>query len=122
MWHHPGEWTHAFILNSSVSARTQRVLRTLLLSWCSFLEKKGFLAENPILQIDRPKVRAVQPKILSVEQCRALLHAAANECVGRKRKRGLMLLYIALALYIGFVRKRRGAANGTGASLILRLT
>lgn len=66
---------------------------TVLKEFYKFLEKEGFITNNPSLYLEMPKVRKKLPSVLSEEEVSLLLDISLNTPIDFRNKAMLELMY-----------------------------
>lgn len=80
---------------SAKASQTQQSRRSILHGFFSWLIRNGYAAENLVKRVEAPKVEREAPAILTAEEARKLLNAAATV------NAGVMLPYFGVALLSG---------------------
>ncbi len=62
-----------------------------LASFFGFCERRGWIPENPVARVEKPRIRRSEPQILTVEECRTLLDRCPRE----------LLAWLVLGLFAG---------------------
>lgn len=89
-----------------LSAATAALKASAIRQFYVFLYAEGRRGDNPALSVDRPRIRRPSPKVLSVDEARRLMEAAARE----EGPRGLRTRAMTETLYAAGLRVSELAA------------
>lgn len=104
-----------------LAASTAALKCSALRQFYSFLYAEGYRAENPALGVDRPQTRRPLPKILTEDEARRLVEAAAGRDAKSLRLRAMVEILYAAGLRVSeLVSLPLSAAHGAGPAIIVR--
>lgn len=107
---------------SGLTARTQARRLSALKRFFLFLLREGQRTDNPVADIDSPKLSAALPKYLSESEVEALLEAARDRegLPGLKAQAGLEILYATGLRVSEMLSLRAEALRGDAAMLMIK--